>query len=391
MHQQFDVLVIGGGVIGLSAALAMAQRNYSVAIIEASALNVDTSVPDMRVYAINQASQALLVQLGVWSLVDRERISPYTNMYVWDSATGGHIDFDSRYVGEQRLGVILEESVLKSALLQAISEQDNIQIFANSIVDHVASEDHGVLVHSRQQQWQGKLLMIADGANSPTRQKLNVPLTTWSYEQTAVVATVATEKPHQQTAYQVFNSDGPLAFLPLINQVQNGHNTCSIVWSTTTKRAQHLLSLDDDAFSAELTQAFANKLGVVQVLSKRYQFPLHMRHVQQYSGRNWLLLGDCAHTIHPLAGLGLNLGLADLHSWIQCMESTKGQAFSSKQLAMYQRNRKHAVWQTIMLMEGFKQLFGSKIKPLTSLRGIGMALCNNIRPLKRLFIQHAAG
>jgi 2-octaprenylphenol hydroxylase len=230
--------------------------------------------------------------------------------------------------------------------------------------------------------------MIADGANSPTRKKLDVPLTTWSYNQEALVATVSTEKPHQKTAYQVFNPDGPLAFLPLSNP-----NHCSIVWSTKPSRAQNLLKLNDDAFSSQLTQAFAERLGQVRLESARHQFPLQMRHVKHYVGKNWVLLGDAAHTIHPLAGLGLNVGLADISSWLHHLDSSKskGHLTSMNLLRAYQRERKFVVWQTILLMEGFKHLFSNSHRPITTLRGIGLRFCNEVSPLKRLFIQHAAG
>ena len=386
MSQQFDVLVIGGGIVGLTAALAMAQRHYSVAVLDAGKLTANLSKQDLRVYAINQASQNLLEELDVWQYLDAQRVSPYSKMHVWDAANGAAIDFDSRYIAAQYLGSIIEENVLKQALLQQISTQTNIHLFPDSIVDEVHCDAEAVRVHSTNKLWQGHFLMIADGANSPTRQKLNVELTTWSYHQQAVVATVQTEKPHLQTAYQVFNADGPLALLPLVDQ-----NQCSIVWSTNPERAQHLIDLSDDAFNEELTKAFAGKLGQVQVLSSRHQFPLQMRHVKQYSAKGWLLLGDAAHTIHPLAGLGLNLGLADVRSWMNCMDTTKGAIVTTKQLGAYQRERKHAVWQTIMMMEGFKRLFSNTFLPITGLRGLGLNLCNELTPLKRLFIEHAAG
>ena len=386
MNQQFDVLVVGGGVVGLTAALAMAARNYTVAVIDAGALKIETSAVDLRVYAINKASQNLLDQLDVWRRLDKARISPYDKMRVWDGVNGAHIDFDSRAIAAQNLGSIIEESVLKQALLEKILAESTISLFPYSSVDEVSSLEQGVRISSQNVVWEGRLLMIADGANSPTRQKLNVALTTWPYNQQALIATVNTEKPHQHTAYQVFNPDGPLAFLPLSHP-----NQCSIVWSTQPERAHSLMALNEVEFNVALSQAFAQHLGEVHLASVRHQFPLQMRHVQQYTGTNWLLLGDAAHTIHPLAGLGLNVGLADIVCWLRCLDVSNGELFSKKSLGSYQRERKHAVWQIILLMEGFKHLFGSSFTPITALRGLGLRLCNEITPLKRLFIQHAAG
>lgn len=279
MSLQFNVLIIGGGVVGLTAALAMAQRGYTVAVIDAGSLKVNHSQADTRVYAINHASQALLQQLNAWQYLESSRISPYRRMYVWDAESKAHIDFDSRYVGTQSLGSIIEESVLKHALLQQVSNQSSIHLFPESCVEDVFSEESGVRVCSSQQTWEGQLLMVADGANSPIRHKLKVPLNSWSYEQHALVATVSLEKEHQYTAYQVFRADGPLAFLPLADTHQ-----CSIVWSTNPAHVKKLMNLSEQEFNASLSDAFAKKLGQVEVISTRHQFPLQMRHVKQYVG-----------------------------------------------------------------------------------------------------------
>ena len=352
MTPQFDVLVVGGGVVGLTTALAMAQRNFSVALIDAGSLKVDTTSTDSRVYAINQASQRLLTELNVWQRLAINRVSPYQHMHVWDAANGASIDFDSRAIAAPYLGSIIEESILKQALLAQIFSEAKISLFPHHAVEAVVETEQSIELSSKDLKWQGQLLMIADGASSPTRQKLNVALTSWSYEHHALVATVSTEFSHQCTAYQVFTAEGPLAFLPLSDP-----NHCSIVWSTATSRTEQLMALDEDDFNKELTLAFANKLGAVKLTGTRHQFPLRMRHVKQYVGARWLLLGDAAHTIHPLAGLGLNLGLADVAAWLQALEASKQGLVSKRLLGAYQRERKYAVWQTIMLMEGFKRLF----------------------------------
>ncbi|MBA2651002.1 MAG: FAD-dependent oxidoreductase [Tatlockia sp.] len=386
MSQQVDVAVIGGGVVGLTAALAMALRGFSVALIDAGSLTDDSAKTDARVYAINQASQDLLTQLGVWQLLDFARLSPYQQMFVWDAASGSHIEFNARTIATERLGTIIEESVLKQALFKAIDLEKQITLFANSEVRELESAAVNIKISSGDHSWQAQLLMIADGGNSPCRQLLKIPMTTWSYHQEAIVALVDTEKAHQQTAYQVFNADGPLAFLPLVAE-----KLCSIVWSTTPARAKELMTLSDDAFSSELTEAFAAKLGVAKVRGKRFQFPLTMRHAQQYTGSRWLLLGDAAHTIHPLAGLGLNVGLADVAAWLSCVEQGKNQLTAKKVLGAYQRQRKHAVWQIIAMMGGLKTLFSNPLPPVIALRGLGLRLCNRFSPIKRLFIEQAVG
>ena len=385
MSQSFDVVVIGGGVVGMCAALAMRQRDFSVALIDAGSLTVDTSVPDARVYAINHASQSLLQTLGAWALIDQGRMSPYEHMHVWDAVNEAHIDFDARMQGTNRLGTIIEEAVLKEALLQQLSRKD-IVMFPNHKVAALKMLPDGVSVSDGAGSWQARLLIVADGATSRTRELLGVSVTSWPYHQHAIVTTICTEKSHNYTAYQVFNPDGPLAFLPLADK-----HHCSIVWSTRPERADVLMGLSDDEFACELRDAFAAKLGDCNVIGKRYQFPLYMRHAKRYSGPHWLLMGDAAHTIHPLAGLGLNVGLADLAAWLTNMGTEKSQAWSNKTLGAYQRTRKYEVWQTIALMESLKTIFAHPLPPIVTLRGLGLQACNHLVPLKRWFIGQAAG
>lgn len=384
MSETSDVIIVGGGIVGLTAALAMASRNFSVAVIDAGPLVSSITALDPRVFAVNRASSVLFEQLDVWHLIDDQQKSPYRHMHVWDSKSGGCIDFDARLVASSELGFIIAEAAIKQALLQRVGMQSNIRCFPANSVRNVACNDDLVTVTSDKQVWQSSLLMVADGGESPTRKLLKIPITTWPYHQHALVATVRTEEAHQQTARQVFNPDGPLAFLPLID----AHH-CSIVWSTTPKRALQLSELAEEDFNLELTKAFAHKLGNVTLESKRFHFPLTMRHSQRYSGNNWLLLGDAAHTIHPLAGLGLNLGLADVASCMSLLDSSA--TVNKKMLGMYQRERKSAVWQTIALMGGLKTLFANPLPPITVLRGLGLDLCNRLTPLKRLLIEQAAG
>lgn len=381
----FDVIVVGGGIVGITAAIAMSQRDVSVALVDSGALVVDTSTRDARVYAINRASQSLFQTIGAWEHLDQTCISPYTHMHVWDAVNAAHIDFDTRMVGLDRLGTIIEESVLKQALLQQMSAQ-NIVTFPNCRVTEVQSTSDEIVISDGACTLQATLLIVADGAVSVTRELLGVSVTSWPYHQQAIVTTIHTENSHQHTAYQVFNRDGPLAFLPLVDPYQ-----CSIVWSTSPARAKNLMDLADDQFAKQLTEAFAAKLGGCKVVGKRHQFPLYMRHAKRYSGPHWLLMGDAAHTIHPLAGLGLNVGLADLAAWLSIQDANKRQLWSNKMLGAYQRHRKYHVWQIIAVMEGLKNIFANPLAPVAALRGFGLRACDTVSPLKRFFIDQATG
>lgn len=386
MSQSFDVLVIGGGVVGLTAALAMAASSFSVALIDTGSLVVDSSSHDPRVYAINKASQQFLASLQVWDVMERDRLSPYQRMHVWDTMNGAAIDFDARTIAESTLGTIIEESIIKQALLSQMAINPHLQLISHTTIETVHEDRHGIVLSDGKQSWQGQLLIVAEGGHSPTRQKLGVSLVEWSYQQQALVTRVHTDIAHGKTAYQVFNEHGSLAFLPLTEPHQ-----CSIVWSTDHAYAEYLMTLDEPAFNEVLTHTFTKKLGGTRLLSPRHQFPLHMRHAKEYVGARWLLAGDAAHTIHPLAGLGLNLGLADVASWCKHLQNNNNQLTAKRTLGAYQRERKAMVWQTIMMMEGFKQFFLIQQRPISALRGWGLKLCNDLGPLKRLFIQHASG
>lgn len=385
MSFKYQVIVIGGGVVGLSAALAMAQRHLSVALIDVSDLKTTTKKTELRVYAINKASEVLFRQIGAWEHLSPKKMNAYRHMHVWDELSGACIDFDARDVAAANLGYIIDDTSLKNALLTAINQCPQIELYANQHVIQVEEREQTVHITSATHSWNTPLLMIADGANSFARKQLQVEMVEWSYQQQALTATVRTEKPHQHTAYQVFRPDGPLAFLPLGDM-----HRCSIVWSLDTTQAEKMMTCPEDEFNDALCNAFSATLGTVVLEGPRHGFNLHMRHVKQYVGAQWLILGDAAHSIHPLAGLGLNLGLADLQALINYLDAPLA-TISSKTLHQYQRDRKYHVWQTIALMEGFKRIFGTSSTPLVSLRGMGLTLCDHLEPLKRLCIRHAVG
>jgi 2-octaprenylphenol hydroxylase len=386
MKQVYDVIIVGGGIIGLTAALAMSGKGYCVLVIEANTLSTDDSKKTSRAYAINAASQKLLTDVGVWRDINQSQIAPYQKMHVWDAQTGAFIDFDSRLIAKPALGTIIEEDVLKRALLAKVTNTDTVTLLENARIAEIKEHAQSIEIICLSQSIHADLLMVADGAHSPTRDMLNVKLTSWPYHHHALVTTVQTEHPHQQTAYQVFTKEGALAFLPLQNP-----NHCSIVWSAPEQTTNKLIALNEAEFNQALMQAFAHKLGNTHLLSNRNQFPLYMRHVTKYSSGRWMILGDAAHTIHPLAGLGLNVGLADITTFQQLMQQTPGKLYSKKMLGAYQRARKASVWQTIMMMQAFKEFFSLTTTPAPFIRSLGLRLCNEVSVLKRMFIEHAQG
>lgn len=383
MQQTYDLIIIGGGIVGLSAALGMSSFGFSVALID-SGPSAHKNATDTRVYAINQASKRLFQELACWSLISDKDLSPYQHMHVWEPKHRHCLDFDARLAAQAELGFIIKDAVIKEALLQKIAEHDNIHLFSSATVTGLVVNEEDILVSSANHRWQGRFLMAADGGDSPTRTLLNIPIKSRPYHQHALIATVSTEKPHQQTAWQVFNPNGPLAFLPLKDPKQ-----CSIVWSLSPEEALRHATSSDEAFEQDISQAFAHKLGQVKLLSKRFHFPLVMRHTERYTGGRWLLLGDAAHTIHPLAGLGLNLGLEDVASCLALLKAEGSPQFSQGMLASFHRERKRVVSQTIALLDAIQFLFSTKSAPLIGLRNLGLSVFNRFTPLKRFIIEQA--
>lgn len=386
MKDIIDVIVIGQGVVGLSAGIAMQNLGFTVTVVDANPIANSPKTAISRVYAINLASMQLLQNIHVWRHIAKNDISSYDKMYVWEAQGGATLEFDARINASSELGVIIAETTLKEALYKQAKAQ-NLQLINSFTATEVCEEeDYIKIANTEQTCLTAKLLIIADGARSNLRDKLGVKITTWSYNQTALITNVQTSKPHNKTAYQVFTKDGPLAFLPQADPMH-----CSIVWSLPPDKAQHLAITPETEFNKNLANTFANKLGEVSLLAPRYQFPLHMRHTKQYNGRRWILIGDAAHTIHPLAGLGLNVGLADLTTWLNIVKEHNNAITSSKVLSTYQRKRKHALWQIIALMQALHLIFTNKIAPLACLTSIGLNLVNNLTPIKKLIIQHASG
>ncbi|WIO74153.1 UbiH/UbiF/VisC/COQ6 family ubiquinone biosynthesis hydroxylase [Porticoccaceae bacterium LTM1] len=402
MTRNVDVVVAGGGLVGAAFAALMAKKvpTLSVAVIEShpfSGYFEDTEF-DPRVVALTEASRRMLAEIGVWQTIAQRRVTPYTHMSVWDSDGTGFIEFDGDDIGEESIGHIVENANIVGALQDKLADYSNIELICPAKVESVTRNGEQLTVTLDSGETLSALLLVAaDGARSSVRTLCDFALNEDPYGHSAIVATIECEHPHGATARQWFSSDGPLAFLP-INQSPDGNGESehhiSIVWSQRNIKAKELMALDDAEFCTALSRASQFTLGNVKTVSKRFCFPLTQRHASDYVKPNVALLGDAAHTIHPLAGQGVNLGFKDVVALVDELKRATERGLPLGDLCVlnrYQRVRKPDNLATMAAMKGFKELFGSELPILRVLRNEGMSLVNKIDPLKKQLIRQAMG
>lgn len=390
--QKFDVLIVGGGMVGLATALALRLKDdVSVAIVDTQPLSDITDEHDVRVSALNEASQQLLKRLDVWQDIAEERHQAYQHMHVWDSQGYGHLDFNIDDISTKehcgQLGWIIENSIIRRALWQRAQQDNRIVFFTQEKLTNLAiGETEIFATFATQAPIVAKYVVGADGARSWVREQSKIALTFRDYDHHALVATVRCQAGHNNTAWQVFLSTGPLAFLPLASK---NNDLCSIVWSTSPEQAQQLQAMSESEFNKALTAASDGKLGQCEVQGIRQSYPLTMRYAQEFVNNRMILVGDAAHTIHPLAGQGVNLGFLDASALAQ-MLSDKSMPVTNA-LAFYQRWRKADAMEMIAAMESIKQAFTPQNEPFKLARGIGLSLINKLSPAKKLLIKQALG
>jgi len=394
-NKHYDIVIVGAGMVGATLACGLAEEaeQLKIAIIDANEpkFDWDNNSYDMRVSAITRASQTLLKNVGAWDKIVEQRISPYQDMFVWDgsSNSGGELHFDSADMGEADLGHIIENRVIVKALHQRIKELPQIELLCPAKLESIDfKQENTYLVLDDKSELTADLVVAADGSNSWVRQQANIAVKGWDFDQAALVTTVKTEKYHQDTAWQRFLSSGPLAFLPLTE----GYS--SIVWSTSPSEAKRLTEISEDEFKVELEHAFESKLGKITSVANRAVFPLRLFETLSYVQHRLALVGDAAHTIHPLAGQGVNLGLADVASLIDVIVdalNNKKDIGDLKVLRRYERWRRSENRAMITAMDGLKRLFGSELSAVKELRAFGLNLTNKITPLKNIIMQQAMG
>jgi len=402
MMESSDVVIIGGGLVGLAFACALKGSGLQLTLIESQPTPTPLPEPKLpakregarlasgvspRVSAINRKSRSFLSRIGGWPN-SAGCMADYEGMVVWDTQGTASISFSASEIKQDCLGTIVENAAIVSQLYETADGLDNLELLFEAELESIEKSDGGYLVRLKGgREIQSGLVVGADGGQSRVKKLAGLKSVDWSYHQTAVVTTVETEQPHDGNARQWFTSQGPLAFLPLANK-----NYCSIVWSSTEH--EQILELNEQAFCDQLTRVTGKQTGAVMACDKRFSFPLTQRHAVQYTRENLALIGDAAHTIHPLAGQGVNLGFSDAETLAQTLHQCRveGQNPGDLQvLKRYENRRKPENMLMAAVMEGFKRLFGSDEPGVRWLRNSGLRLVNGTGVLKTMVAKLAAG
>jgi 2-octaprenylphenol hydroxylase len=385
-----NIIIVGGGLVGLMMANILAVEGFPIYVIDKAKPEVviDETI-GIRVSAINKASQKLFESLGLWSQIKAIRFGQYDRMLVWDEASSANIEMAAAEIGEPHLGCIVENNIMLKVLYEALLPHENVEFICDNPVAVIPDKLGYVLRFESGREINAPLLIGADGAKSWLRHEFNISSNSKAFNQHAVVCTVRTQKPHLYTAWQRFLATGPLAFLPLHDK-----NLCSIVWSMREDEALKLVAIPDEEFNKALAQAFDHTLGEVQVIGIRAHYPLIQQHAECYVKEGMALIGDAAHSIHPLAGQGVNLGFADakvLAETILAAHHKNRNIASLPTLMHYQRARKHYNASILWSMYGFNSLFSNRLNSMARLREFGMNFVDKQPLLKRFFIRQAMG
>lgn len=384
-----DVIVVGGGVVGAACALALADAGLEVTLVEGREPAAwQPRQPDLRVYAFAPDNAQLLRTLRVWPSILAARACAYRRMRVWDAAGGDELQFDADRLGREQLGWIVENDLLVDRLWAALPGA-GVQVCSPARVEALEQDDAGVCLRLEDgRRLEATVAIAADGADSTLRRLAGLQVSRQDYGQRGVVAYIDTGHDNQATAWQRFLVTGPLAVLPA------GARRSSIVWTLPDAEAERVLALDEAAFNAELTRAFAGRLGTMTLASRRAAFPLRRQLANAYVAGRVLALGDAAHVVHPLAGQGVNLGLRDvaaLHALVLRAQQRRQDWAAPERLQRWARERRSDNTVAAHGFDVINTIFSNDEMHLTLARGRALGCAGKWPPLVSALWKRAAG
>lgn len=387
-----DILIVGGGLVGSSLALALRRSRYEVALLESRPPAPQGPEPDQwdsRIYAVSPASRAFLSRLGVWQQLDQQRIGPVLDMQV-SGDRGAKLEFSAHESGLEALAWIVESGAMVRTLWTALSHQPNLERLCPAVPDSLVVEaEYARVALADGRTVEARLVIGADGARSFVRDAAGIPTRSIPYGQSGVVANFKCERPHRSVAFQWFRADGVLAWLPLPG------NRISMVWSTAQDHADELLGLSREALCQKVSEAGSYCLGALELVTEAAAFPLSLMRAKSLIAPRIALVGDAAHVVHPLAGQGVNLGFGDAEVLAAELQGASSLASSVTDpgarmlLRRYERARAEDVMAMQAATHGLSRLFGSRVPGAGALRNIGVSLVNRLPVAKNLLVSHA--
>jgi 2-octaprenylphenol hydroxylase len=391
-QNEYDLVVVGAGLIGASFALFAAQQlpKLRIAVIERSSKLAELEQSNQRVVALGQLATRMLDNVGVFQSLDQDSCYAYQRMFIWDQHSQGELEFSVDDVDLPLLGHMVDSQQCNYLLHNALDAHSQIEVAFNTevmAIENATAQAKFATVRINSGDIQGSLIVAADGAQSSVRSLVKISTSQHSYEQIGIVAKIRTSLPHQDTAWQRFLETGPLGVLPLLN------GESSIVWSCNDAQARTLLAMDDAQFCQELAGALEYRLGEVTLLSSRQSFPLKSQSALRYFNGRVALVGDAAHSIHPLAGQGANLGFKDIECLVDLLvsESNEPNASITKLLARYEHRRKSDNQVTDQVMTLLNSAFLQRNPLWAAMRGFGMRWVSKSSAIKALLTKHAVG
>jgi 2-octaprenyl-6-methoxyphenol hydroxylase len=385
----YDIAIVGGGIVGTTFACALKQSGLRVALIEAETQS--QAVARSQAYSISLLSSQIFSGLGIWEQV-RSQIETYKSVQLLEATRPGGVQFVPADIGTHTLGYVAEHRVLLQALQDDLFQCGNVthlcpakvlktDFLAEGAVLDVAISDQIQSIHTR-------LVVAADGARSPLRQQSGIKTYGWQYWQACVVATLKLEKPHNHTAYEWFWEGGPSGILPLPD------NRCRIVWTASRSEADAILQLSDADFIQRFRDRYGSQLGTPELEGKRYVFPVQLMHSSRYVLPGLALIGDAAHCCHPLGGQGINLGIRDAAALAQVIQTACDRQEDFRQLAVLKRYERWRKWENLLILsltDLLNRTFSNQIWPIVRLRRCSLWILNHVQPIKSLTFRIMSG
>lgn len=389
MQPTYDVTIIGGGMVGASLACALSGQGLRIALVEAKPYATEPASYDDRTLALAYGSQRIFSTLGLWdSLVT----TPILTIHISEVGQPSFVRLDHRSEGVPALGYVIAARLLASSLHERLSSLADIDVLAPAKLEKLSLHSQTVAVsldHDGQlQEFETRLLVAADGVHSQVRQQLDIDVFERHYGQSAIIANISPEQAHQHIAYERFTSSGPLALLPLDKQ------RCALVYSIDDSQLEPMLGLSDADFMALVEQRFGGRLGRFLQIGKRSAFPLNMIKARQHNRHRVALIGNAAHTLHPIAGQGFNLGLRDVAALAEVIVDAQQAGTDIGDDAVLKRYadwRNSDQWRALAFTDGLARLFSNNLPPLRLARALGLSGLNLLPPAKHLLARHSMG